>query len=185
MIDNVFDEFGELFTAGNVCFFYSGYVSQPLLTAMVGGFKVKLDLEGVSSPTRRRLLSSLVEMSQNIIHYALDTLTPADQDDHQLRWGCVSVTLTEGLYLLECANRVSLAQADILRARIDPLRQLSNAEIKQRYAEAIRQETPDGSKGAGLGLLTIARDALGPLDYRLIDDPTRPETAIFLLKATI
>jgi hypothetical protein len=124
-------------------------------------------------------------MTQNIIHYAHDTLTPPDQADEQLRWGCISVTLTEGHYLLECANRVTSAQGEQLRQRIDSLIGLSNAEIKARYADAIRQETPDGSKGAGLGLLTIARDALSPLDYRLLDDPARPGTAIFMIKATI
>lgn len=185
MLDDVIEEFGELFTAGNVSFFYSGYVSQPLLTAMVEGFKVKLDNEGVGGVIRRRLLSSLVEMTQNIIHYALDTLTPADQDDHQLRWGSISVTLTDGRYLLESANRVDTGHANILRERIEPLRLLTHPEIKERYAQAIRQETPDGSKGAGLGLLTIARDAQAPLDFRLVDDVNRPGTAIFLLKVTI
>ncbi|GLR13145.1 SiaB family protein kinase [Chitinimonas viridis] len=185
MLDDVFEEYGELFTAGNVCFFYSGYLSQPLLTAMVEGFKVKLDRDGVSNPIRRRLLSSLVEMTQNIIHYAQDTLTPSEQDDHQLRWGSISVTLTQGHYLLECANRVDAAQAHTLRERIEPLRLMTHAEIKEAYAQAIRQDTPDGSKGAGLGLLTIARDAQAALTYRLIEDAARPGTVIFLLKATI
>ncbi|PHV13154.1 SiaB family protein kinase [Chitinimonas sp. BJB300] len=185
MLDDVFDQFGELFTAGNVCFFYSGYLSQPLLTAMVEGFKVKLEREAVSTPVRRRLLSSLVEMTQNIIHYARDTLTPNDQNDHQLRWGSISVTLTQGHYLLECANRVDMEQALFLRDRIEPLRLMTHAQIKEGYAQAIRQETPDGSKGAGLGLMTIARDAQAPLAYRIIEDATQPGTAIFLLKATI
>ncbi|SFZ71821.1 SiaB family protein kinase [Chitinimonas taiwanensis] len=185
MLDDVLDNFGELFTAGNVCFFYSGYLSQPLLTAMVEGFKVKLDSEGISTPVRRRLMSSLVEMTQNIIHYAQDTLTPHDQDDHQLRWGSICVTLTQGQYLIECANRVSQAQAHTLRSRIEPLQQMTQAEIKAAYTQAIRQETPDGSKGAGLGLITIARDAHTPLAFRIIADPQRPDTAIFLLRAAI
>jgi hypothetical protein len=185
MIDNLFDDYGQLFTGANVSFFYSGYVSQPLLTAMVEGFKVKLEKEGVSSQARRRLLSSLVEMTQNIIHYAIDTLTPNDQDDHQLRWGSICVTLTEGHYVLECANRVEAAQAQLLQSRIEPLKLLTQAEIKERYARAIREEAPEGSRGAGLGILTVARDAAAPLEYSLKDDPNRPGTCIFVLKATI
>ncbi|MBV1775620.1 SiaB family protein kinase [Burkholderiaceae bacterium DAT-1] len=185
MIDDLIGEYGELFAGGNVSFFYSGYISQPLLTAMVEGFKVKLDLEGLTGTTRRRLLSSLVEMTQNVIHYAMDSLTPSDQNDHQLRWGSICVILTGGHYQIECANRVSASQRDNIKAKLEKLRLMTHAEIKEYYAKVIREEAPADSKGAGLGLITIARDAQGPIEYRMIDDPERPDTAIFVIKATI
>jgi hypothetical protein len=185
MIDDVFNEFGEMFTAGNVAFYFSGYLSQPMLTAMVESFKVKLERDGVVGANRRKLLSALIEMTQNIIHYAEDTLTPADQDDQQLRWGSIAVTLTEGHYLLECANRVTVAQAQTLTTRLDALRLMTTAEIKEAYTRAIREEAPDDSKGAGLGLLTVARDASGPLKFKVIDDQVKPGTQLFFLQATI
>jgi hypothetical protein len=58
-------------------------------------------------------------------------------------------------------------------------------EIKQAYKDSLRAEAPEGSKGAGMGLLTMARDASEPLDFDLQPLPGKDNTAVFYLKAAI
>ncbi len=48
-------------------------------------------------------------------------------------------------------------------------------EIKQAYKQTLRAEAPEGSKGAGLGFLTMARDASAPLEYNFQPIDTDPD----------
>jgi len=58
-------------------------------------------------------------------------------------------------------------------------------EIKSAYKKALRDETPADSKGAGLGFLTMARDASEPLEFEFVKDAHHPDATIFCIKAII
>ena len=70
---------------------------------------------------------------------------------------------------------------------IDALRIMSMAEIRDAYRAQLRSGDADAdSKGAGLGLLTVARDAAGPIEYSLADMPGYENRLLyFYLKATV
>jgi hypothetical protein len=56
-------------------------------------------------------------------------------------------------------------------------------EIKRAYQNTLRADLPEGSKGAGLGFLTVARDASEPLDFEFV--PCAGGRQMFYLKATV
>ena len=58
-------------------------------------------------------------------------------------------------------------------------------EIKQAYRQTLREETPEGSKGAGMGLLTVARDAREPLEFDFDAADSAGGAPVFYLKAAI
>lgn len=64
---------------------------------------------------------------------------------------------------------------------------MSQEEIKQAYRAQLRNEEQDGvSKGAGLGALTIARDASPPIDYSIVETTEKGGLyAYFYLHAVI
>jgi hypothetical protein len=169
-----------------VIFYYVGYFSQHIVGAMADAVKLQLEVSGIAGPTRRKLFSCFVEMAQNIIHYSADALTPIGQDDGEMRHGSVCIRReADGGFLLLCANPVEPRAADELRAKLDALRSMTLDEIKQAYRRTLRDEAPEGSKGAGIGLLTVARDAREPLefDFEAADEPGR--SSMFYLKAAI
>lgn len=93
-------------------------------------------------------------------------------------------------YWIVCSNPVNVDYVARLADKLNAVRAMSLDEIKQSYREQLRN-TDHGaqdpiSKGAGLGLLTIARDASGPLEYSFAStaDPTA-RTALFHVKARI
>lgn len=58
-----------------------------------------------------------------------------------------------------------------LHERLQPLRRMSLDEIKSAYRAQLRNEehADDAtSKGAGLGFLTVARDATEPIEYSIV-----------------
>jgi hypothetical protein len=147
--------------------------------------KLQLEISGVSGPTRRKLFSSFVELSQNIIHYSSDALSATVPDESVLRQGAVCISTDGDRHLMLCANPIATADIDRLRQKLEPLRTMSLEEIKQAYKVTLRAETPEDSKGAGLGFLTMARDASAPLEFGFHPRSDDPETTLFCLKATI
>lgn len=168
-----------------VIFYYMGYFSQHIVAAMADAVKLQLEVAGVAGPTRRKLFSSFVEMAQNIIHYSSDSLTSPSASDGELRHGSVCIRREDdGSFLLLCANPVEPSIAHNLREKLDALRRMTLEEIKQAYRQSLREETPEGSKGAGMGFLTMARDAREPLEFDF-DAATEDGFPVFYLKAAI
>lgn len=177
--------FFELARRHRVIFYYVGYFSQNIIAAMAEAVKLQLEVSGVDGPTRRKLFSSFVEMAQNIIHYSADALTPDSQQDRELRHGSVCISERDGQYLLLCANPVEAGVAETLRGKLEGLRSMTLDEIKKAYKQSLRADTPEGSKGAGMGFLTMARDASEPLDFTIQPLEGRPDTRVFSLRAAI
>lgn len=184
--------FFDLAQRHQVIFYYVGYFSQTIIASMAEAMKLQLEVAGVPGPTRRKLFSSFVEMAQNIVHYSADSLTRTGDEDGELRHGSVCIKQEgDGRFLLLCANAIERRMVDELRPKLDALHSMTLEEIKQAYKQTLRSDTPEGSKGAGMGFLTVARDASKPLefDFQLPDGVHGAENtqgaAVFYLKATI
>ena len=169
-----------------VIFYYVGYFSQNIVAAMAEAVKLQLEVAGVAGPTRRKLFSAFIEMAQNIIHYSADTLTPPSQDNGELRHGSVCIRQeSDGHFLLLCANPIAPETAHGLRAKLDALRSMTLEEIKLAYRQTLREEAPEGSKGAGMGFLTVARDAREPLEFDFAPAEKAGGSPVFYLKAAL
>lgn len=177
--------FFELAQRRNVIFYHKGYFSHSIIAAMAEVVKLQLEVSGVSGPTRRKLFSSFVELSQNIIHYSSDALVPGGPTTSALREGAVCITADGDRHLMLCVNPMSTADVGTLRDKLEPLRSMSLEQIKQAYKVSLRAETPEDSKGAGLGFLTMARDASAPLEFAFHPRADDPDTTLFCLKAII
>jgi len=186
LIAEKYGTFFNLARQHQVIFYYVGYFSQHIVAAMAEAVKLQLEVAGVAGPTRRKLFSCFVEMAQNIIHYSADSLTPQRQDDKELRHGSVCIRRErDGSFLLLCANPVEQEVADDLRSKLETLREMTLDEIKQAYRQTMREEAPLGSKGAGIGLLTVARDAREPLEFDFDVTDSVGQAPVFYLKAAI
>jgi hypothetical protein len=170
----------------DVIFYYSGYLSQAILQATAETVRLRLEQDDRNNKVRRRVLSTLIEMGQNIVHYSADCLTDPSQTNEEIRFGAITVARRDGRFLVSCANPIAAAACERLEPKLSVLSRMSLDEIKAAYRATLRQEHgEDGSKGAGLGLLTLAREASDPLTYRFSDHPISPDHKIFELLVTI
>lgn len=168
---------------GTVALHYTGFFSPQNITAMGEVVKLYLETHEASQKVRRRLFSSFVEIVQNILRYSQDSRA-LSQDEKDYRFGSVCFRYDEGKYYLESSNLVCTAASDQLRENLESLRVMSADEIKQAYRSGLRAESPAWSKGANIGLLTLARDVSEPLEYHLYPLEASDYSA-FWLKATI
>jgi hypothetical protein len=184
-LDVDYQAFLDIARKQQVIFYYVGYFSQNIIAAMSDAVRLQLTASGVDGGKRRKLFSSFVEMAQNIIHYSSDSLTAESQNNNQLRQGSVCISLVDGRHRLMCSNPVANSRMEHLRETLEPLRHMTLEEIKHAYKETLRGDTPEHSKGAGLGFLTMARDASAPLEYSFLPIEGDPASTMFFLSAII
>jgi hypothetical protein len=181
-----YHRFQQLAHAESVVFYYSGYFNQTMVSAMGEALRLRISYLEANNVTRRRVFSVFVELAQNIVHYSADALSDSQQTDREVRRGAIWIGEQEGHFYVVCANPVLRSAIGRIRDRLEPLCAMSMPEIKSQYSASLRREQQQGSKGAGLGFLTVARDASGPIEFDFVDEygPENP-TTLFYLKALI
>lgn len=183
-----------------VLFYYAGEFTPAVIAAAADSLKARLAIEDASGPAKRKLFSTFVEMAQNILHYAAPTTT-AESGSQPAPRGAIGVGRentdshsdaadSATHYWIVCSNAVDVDYVARLTDKLNAVRAMSLEEIKQSYRTQLRNPTHASddplSKGAGLGLLTIARDASAPLEYSFASTPDpAARTALFHVKARI
>jgi hypothetical protein len=177
--------FFDLAQRRNVLFYHKGYFSHSIVAAMGEVVKLQLEVAGVAAPIRRKLFSSFIELSQNIVHYSSVALQGAGIGGGAIREGAVCISTDGERHLMLCVNPIASADVASLRDKLEPLRNMSIEQIKEAYKVTLRAETPEDSKGSGLGFLTMARDASAPLEFAFHPRAEEPGTTLFCLMAII
>lgn len=177
-------DFSEFVAERRVVFYYYGYFSQTIILAMADTVKLSMKQTDTTPSAKRKLFSCFIEMAQNIIHYSSKALSAAERDDGEIRHGSVCIGQEGDRYYLLCSNRVAVSDVGPLQEKLEPLKTMTLEEIKRAYQVTLRSEQPEGSKGAGLGFLTVARDASEPLEFKFA--PAGDGTdMMFYLKAVV
>jgi hypothetical protein len=172
-----------------VIFAYSGYVTEPVLSGVGEALKQKLTIDDADTKTLRSVFAVFVEQMQNIIRYSAEkaqsTMPPAADQRAlmEIRYGILTIGREGSDYVVCAGNLVEKSDVPRLHARLTRIREMSKDELKVLYKEQLRADPEEGSKGAGLGFMEIARRASKPLefDFSEIDD----HFVFFALKATI
>lgn len=138
---------------------FMGVVTQEI---MVEYGKLIQQQENLSLNSRQILFGTFIELAQNIIRYSAERAGP---DDERRGVGLVLVSEQDETFTVSSGNLVSSATADELHTQLSRLVGLGSEELKALAKERRRNGPPAGSKGAGLGLIEIARRAACPPTY--------------------
>lgn len=189
---NNFDHFRS-FCAGaassGVLFYYSGHFSGNVVGTLSDTVRERLESIGAPNQARRKVFATFIEMAQNILHYSA-TRVPAPGDSPiDSRIGALAVGHDGQRFHVLCGNPVRTDHIERLRGKIEPLRHMPREDIKAAYREQLRNDAHDRedtlSRGAGLGFLTMAREASEPIDYQIVFRADDAEHADFYLRAII
>ena len=190
---SLFDEFKIEAQNSGILFFYSGEFSSSVITAAGDMLRHRMADHDASSKIKRKVFSTFIEMSQNILHYAApETIVAGGAPIGNLqRFGNIAVGMDSVGYWIICSNKIDTALVPRITEKLEAIRSMSMEEIKQSYREQLHntdhQATDEVSKGAGLGLLTIARDISAPLEYGFASSSSNGDssTTSFHVKAYI
>ena len=163
----------ELFQNGaadaGVIYYYSGIFDSGMMDMLSRALKDKLERENASGPVKRKLFSSFIEMAQNVLHYGG---APGGTAPESGKPGAIGMGHEEQSYWVACGNLVPSEQVERIHDKLTVLKSMPLAEIKAAYRQQLANDEHEStdviSKGAGLGLLTIARDSTQPIEFDFV-----------------
>lgn len=180
MLNHLYEFYEELKREG-VILCFSGPTSQSVVEGIGRTLKRKMELEEAATTTIQRVFALFVEQMQNIVHYSSEKTPPGCEDGCELRHGVLVMGRNEGRFYVICGNKVQTEQCERMLVQLRHLQSLSREELKEHYRRMRREETPQDSKGAGLGFIEMFRRASEPLEFHVA--PVDAENVFFSIKA--
>ncbi|MBK1648758.1 hypothetical protein CKO36_09150 [Rhabdochromatium marinum] len=161
-----------------ILFCYSGYMTEDVLLSIGKAIKEKLMLENADKSVIRGIFSIFVEEMQNVIRYSGQMESKVSANSMlELRFGILSVgrkqlANDQESFFVACGNMVSPTDAQRLKTNLDHIQALDAQELKTLYKQTLKGKSPEGSKGAGVGFIDIARKSKRGFEYDFIDIST-------------
>lgn len=164
-----------------ITFCYSGYMTEGILLGIGNAIKTQLQIGDTDAKVTKGVFAVFVEQVQNVIRYSAERI--GKDDATELRYGILTVGTLNDLPFVACGNMIETKDYERLRTSLTYIKGLDRDGLKALWKETLRGETPEGSKGAGVGFIDIARNARHGIefDFRQVDD----EYVFFTLKALL
>jgi len=154
-----------------IVFCYSGYMTEQILTGIAQALKSKLAIDETDKQVARGVFSLLIEQVQNVIRYSAE-FEPPDDEKSVLRYGILIIGNMDDTFYVTCGNMVRNEDVPRLNRNLTEVKKMDREELKLKYKELLRSDAPEGSKGAGVGFIDIARRARNgfTFDFHPVDD---------------
>jgi len=156
---------------------YFGNVSFKISNHLINTLKENLDPDKMERVIFKRVYSSFVECIENITRH-----TSEDKDSGD-RFGIVNVSRQGDHIVIHSGNMVKNDIIQDLEERIGPLKTQSQEEIRLAYQKQLVEGVLSDKGGAGLGMMQIALNSDGNLDYTFQEVDN--EKKFFLLEVKI
>ncbi len=170
----------DFFSDEKILICFNGPISRNLIGEIGAALKERIESHHAPDLEVMDVFSVYIEMSQNIRNYACSRgFSDAESS------ATVVIAAAEPGHFAVCAgNLVEVADGKALVERVRTLAQCNKAELKALYKEQLRQPRSElKGRGAGLGLIEIARRSSQPMEASL--DPLETDRAFFSLRAII
>ncbi|MBR9973188.1 SiaB family protein kinase [Magnetospirillum sulfuroxidans] len=183
MLAQQYRAFKSELDAHGIVFSFSGYLSEGILYSLGDALRQKMALEDTDVTTIKKVFSVFVEQSQNIIRYSAEKVQGNLGKSVELSSGMVTIGSENGRFFIVCGNIILEQDMEKLRGRLETLRGMDRDAIKAYYKEQLREPPDEGSRGATIGLIEIARRASAPIEFDF--DRIDADRHFFCLKVSI
>lgn len=160
-----------------IVFSYSGYLNEDILSGIGNALRSKMTIDRTEEKISRAVFSAFVEQVQNVIRYSAETSTQASSGEVAgeealvLPYGLVAIgEYPDGQHFVTCCNMVLSSNTKKLSEQLESIRGLDRKELGALMRQQLRDGPPEGSKGAGVGFIAIAREANGNWDYDIVEN---------------
>jgi hypothetical protein len=178
-----FNKFGSLLLKDEFVLSYSGYASEDVLHSMGETLRQRLADHTEDKGKIKHVFSVFVELMQNLIRYGAEGPHPTPKTESRQAFGLIMVIQNGPSIEVMSGNYVLKDEANDLVNRVNKLNDKSADQLRALYREKLRQPPHEGSKGASIGLVEVARRASAPLSCTVED--TNQGYSFFMIKARI
>ncbi len=168
MTDHSLFEYYNLMTQNKMNIIYMG----PMWTDGIGelGFTLKrfLEIEDIPYITSQAVFSVFVEQMNNIVYYSVDK--ESQHNNKIASKGIFTLSTHDKKYLIQAGNKMNKKSIALIKERIDLLNTMNKEELRKYYRERmLTKDENSESRGAGLGLIEIAKRTSEPIQYNFVD----------------
>ncbi|MDR1702486.1 MAG: SiaB family protein kinase [Sporomusaceae bacterium] len=176
-------EYYKLLKERNIDIIYNGPVWQNVIESIAATVKKRLELDALPLSSSQAVFSVFIEQMYNILMYSADTEI-FEQSMKKIPKGMFILGSKGKRYFLQSANVMKNSGAEIMKERIDHLNTLDKEGLRKYYKEQIKSDNCNQqSKGAGLGLIEIAKRASSKIEYSF--EPYKEGLVLFTMYITI
>ncbi len=177
------NEFKDLIEKEGILFCYSGPFSQGVIQEMAETIKHRLEfIEEDKTSIGDRIFAVFIEQVQNIKRYSAE-LQAKKNSDFETRTGIVVIGQEKERYYSISGNLIENDKVPGLKEKIDIVLSMNKEELKKYYKEKLKSEPDLASKGAGIGIIDMARKSEGPISYHF--KKVNENSTFFSLKVLI
>ncbi|MDR0248899.1 MAG: SiaB family protein kinase [Oscillospiraceae bacterium] len=179
-------QYNDMLKANNVSVIYSGPIWANGIDGMAEMVLKRLEFEELPRSLSMSVFSIFVEQINNMMFYSAEKElhTGAGGDTEEVSRGVFVLGVDGDAYFLQSGNVVTDSSAAILKERIDHINSMSKQELRQYSKQLLNaDDSLPGSKGAGIGLVEIARRSTDPIRY--IFEPYEQSLQYFTMYATV
>ncbi|WP_254217041.1 biofilm regulation protein kinase SiaB [Synechococcus sp. CCY 9618] len=170
----------DFFSDQKILICFNGPISRNLIGEIGSALKEHIESNHAPDLEVMDVFSVYIEMSQNIRNYAHSQ----GYSDAESSATVVIAAAEAGHYAVCAGNLVDMEDGKALVERIRTLADCDKIQLKALYKEQLRQPRSElKGRGAGLGLIEIARRSSQPMEASL--DPLETGRAFFSLRAII
>jgi hypothetical protein len=151
---------------------FQGAMSQDMLVGMAELIK-STPHRDLKKPTLiKKVFAVFIEMAQNIAHYSAERIHLNSKYQNGVGAGIIVVTENQKIYTVTSGNLVNTSTITQITQRCDAINKMDREELKQFYKQQIKATRPSNRRGAGVGLIDIARKSGNSIQYKVtpVDD---------------
>ncbi|MGD2088587.1 MAG: SiaB family protein kinase [Candidatus Aminicenantes bacterium] len=155
----------------NIVLDFQGAISQELVVGMAELLKNKSSQEFGRTTIVKKLFSIFIEMAQNIAIYSAERVY-LDAHRGDVGAGIIVVTEENNNCTITSGNLVKNRSIAKIIERCQKINRMEKTELRQFYKSQIKSSRERGKKGAGVGLIDIARKSGNAIRYGVtqVDD---------------
>lgn len=164
-----------------VLFCLRGPMSQEVIEMIENVLKERVERTESERGSTLRVFSIFVEQVQNIIRYSGQKVQVATGEG-EVGVGMVLVGYKDGHFFVSCGNLIKTVDQPKLEQQLEQIQGMDKEALRVHFKERGRKAPMAGSRGAGLGLIGMARHAR---DFSFSFSPWEDGLTLFSMQVVV
>lgn len=164
MMKNILIELEKKLKKYGIIISFTGAFTQGIIEEMGDALKTYLNEKKNTKGKVYKIFSIYIELTQNVKNYVY-SLDSEEEQEKILTSGVVIIGESGDEYFVSSGNLIRNEDIEPLEEMINKIDNCDEKELKKLYKKRLRQDIKKDAKGAGLGLVDMARKANRNFDY--------------------
>lgn len=161
-------EYYNMIKRFNIDIIYSGPLWAEEIESIGGTLKKRMEFDELPFSASQSVFSVFVEQMNNMLMYSAEKqhVDFSTGKRSEISKGIFILGAKDKTYYVQTGNIIKNENTELIKSRIDYLNTLDKTGLRKYFKEQIKNEnTNPESKGAGLGLIEIAKRSSSKIEY--------------------